>query len=124
MFKIFQYSIIIGFLNSYVINFSPDQADTNFTEVQIMGGMGARGMVKRDCSGGVTSATSVPFKDVGVSIDHYFDSFHSGVKAGLIKSEEKFSEVKNEYYERFDYYQEDNIYYLNPNIGLRFKYFG
>jgi hypothetical protein len=124
MFKIFQYSIIIGFLNSYVINFNPDQADTNFTEVQIMGGMGVRGMVSRDCSGGVTSATSVPFQDVGVAVDHYFDSFHAGVKSGLIKSEEKLTVVKSEYYERFDYYKEDNIYYINPNLGLRFKYFG
>lgn len=124
MLKILKYSIILGFINCYIINLNLDPPDTSWTEVQVMGGVGSRGMVSRDCEGNILSAASVPFIDAGVSIDHNFNSFRAGAKAGVFQSFEKVYDYRTEYFGYSGSYQEEITYYVNPNIGLNTKYFG
>lgn len=111
---------VVLLLIPYVVGFSPNPADSSTTTVEFAIGKGSYSRVSRDCSGNIIDITNVPFKDAGVSIDHYFSVARVGIKGGILL-DDGYRDTHSSYSELVP---PSTTKYMNPNAGLNTGFFG
>lgn len=118
----------LGVLPLQITTTSKDSTETNF---RVTGGLGQYAHIRRGCAGEVYEKEKIPFREIGVSIDHKTKTpFRLGINSGYIFTKKK-SEMVYYYDPVHDYYSRrwshDNppigIFTINPFINVEWKHF-
>jgi hypothetical protein len=117
---------IVVLLYPYIVSFSPDGADTSWTEFRFGIGSGSFTKFTRDCSGNIVGAAKIPMKDISMAYDHQENHFRYGAAAGYFSTGEAAeTDVSPERHgEPGGTFQARHGWYVNPSAGIHWKYFG
>ena len=93
------------------------KGDSSFTSVEVMGGAGSYAYFTRGCEGQVLTREDVPFREVGVSVDHRRSNhFQFGMKGGWYSEPARLHDGWSS--------RSWSGYYANPNVALEWQGFG
>ncbi len=119
--------VMATLLLPYIVAFRANPADTSVTTIRFGAGIGSYADVHRDCSGNIVSIEDIPFKDAGVAVDHDAAPFRVGAKAGLFSEKKQVQEYRYSGGKYVATPMREEIrtsWYVIPNLGLHWKYFG
>ncbi len=111
-------------LTPVIVSIDPESKDSSVTTFQVVGGRGSYAHITRGCEGNVISTERVPFREMGISVDHKFKGtpLRLGARYHLFSHTLK----EGEYVSATGYYREvkRKDAYIRSSLALDSRYIG
>jgi hypothetical protein len=118
-----KFMIFVFVIYPYIVGFTPEAADSSSTVLKVIVGRGSYANISRDCEGNPISIVDIPFNDAAVEVDHHRGNVRTGIRGGVTHLTDGSARMGGGYWEG-SVFSWSTVFYVNPDIGLHWKYFG